>query len=190
MSLTYSAMMELRTQAPNFSLPATDGKTYSLASFADCSALLIVFYCNHCPYAQAVEDRLLRLGHEYIPKGLGMILINSNDASQYPDDSFEAMRLRAEEKVYPFPYAYDESQTVAHAYHAACTPDPFLFDAGQRLFYRGRIDDNWKEPEKVTRQDLRAAIEAVLHGGPMPAEQLASLGCNIKWKTFHPAEHA
>jgi peroxiredoxin len=190
MSLTYSAMMELGTRAPDFALTATDGKTYSLASFADCSALLVVFYCNHCPYAQAVEDRLIRLGHDYIPKGLGMILISSNDVSQYPEDSFEEMCRRAEDKDYPFPYAYDESQSVAHAYHAACTPDPFVFDAERRLFYRGRIDDNWKEPSKVKRQDLRAAIEAVLLGRPMPAEQLASLGCNIKWKTFHPAEHA
>lgn len=183
MALTYSTMMELGTAAPNFDLPATDGKRYSLSSFDDCQALLVVFYCNHCPYAKAVQDRLIRIGRDFIPKGLGMILINSNDASQYPDDSFDNMKQLAEEKDFPFPYAYDETQEVARAYHAACTPDPFLFDAARRLVYRGRIDDNWKEPENVTRQDLRQAIEALLKGEPLPAEQLASLGCNIKWKT-------
>lgn len=182
MSLTYSTMMELGTLAPDFMLPATDGKTYRLASFADCPALLVVFSCNHCPYAQAVEDRLIRIGREFIPRGLGMVLINSNDAAEYPDDSFEAMTRRANAKEYPFPYLHDESQEVARAYHAACTPDPFLFDAERRLVYRGRIDDNWKEPDQVTRRDLRDAIEAVLTGRPVPAEQFASLGCNIKWK--------
>lgn len=188
MVLTYSTMMELGSQAPDFSLPATDGKTYSLETFADCRALLVVFYCNHCPYAQAVQDRLIRLGRDLIPKGLGMILINSNDAGQYPDDSFDAMRRRAEEKDYPFPYAYDESQAVARAYHAACTPDPFLFDAERRLVYRGRIDDNWKEPDKVTRHELREAVQAALHGEPVTVQQFPAMGCNIKWKTM-PTEH-
>lgn len=182
MALTYSTMMELGTAAPDFDLPATDGKRYSLASFDDCSALLVVFYCNHCPYAQAVQDRLIRIGRDYIPKGLGMILISSNDVTEYPDDSFEKMQQLAEAKDFPFPYAFDESQAVARAYHAACTPDPFLFDSKRRLVYRGRIDDNWKEPDKVTSQDLRQAIAAVLKGEPVPAEQMASLGCNIKWK--------
>lgn len=187
MSLTYSTMMPLGTRAPDFALPATDGITRTLDGFAGCPALLVVFTCNHCPYAQAVQDRLLRLGRDFIPRGLGMILINSNDAREYPEDSFENMKRRAEENRYPFPYAYDESQAVARAYRAACTPDPFLFDRERRLVYRGRIDDNWKEPDKVTRQDLREAIEAVLAGRPAAQEQLASLGCNIKWKT-EPAE--
>ena len=188
MSLTYSTMMELGTRAPDFALPATDGKTHALADFADCRALLVVFTCNHCPYAKAVEDRLIRIGRDLIPQGLGMILINSNDAQEYPDDSFENMKKRSDEKRYPFPYALDASQEVARAYRAACTPDPYLFDAERRLVYRGRIDDNWKEPDQVTRHDLRDAIAALLAGRPVPGEQFASLGCNIKWKT-QPANH-
>lgn len=182
MALTYSAMLELGTPAPAFALPATDGRTYTLDSFRGAKALLVVFTCNHCPYAQAVEDRLIEIGRDYRDRGLAVVLINSNDAGQYPEDSFENMMRRAEAKRYPFPYCYDETQSVARAYHAACTPDPFLFDAGQRLFYRGRIDDNWKEPDKVTRRDLREAIEAALAGQPAPGEQRASMGCNIKWK--------
>ncbi len=183
MALTYSQMLELGTPAPPFSLPATDGQMVSLGDFKGAKALLVVFTCNHCPYAQAVEDRLIELAREFGPKGLATVFISSNDATGYPDDSFEAMKQRATDKKYPFPYLYDESQEVARAYRAACTPDPFLFDGEGRLAYRGRIDDNWKEPRKVTRRDLREAIEAVLAGRPAPAEQLASMGCNIKWKS-------
>lgn len=182
MALTYSQMIELGTKAPYFQLPATDGKAYSLDNFKDAKALLVVFTCNHCPYAQAVEDRLIEIGRTYIPKGLAMVLINCNDASQYPDDSFENMRRRAEAKKYPFPYLYDETQEAGRAYAAACTPDPYLFDGQRRLVYRGRIDDNWKEPDKVTRHELHDAVEAVLAGRPVAKEQLASMGCNIKWK--------
>ncbi len=182
MPLTYSVMLPLGTAAPNFMLPGADGQTYRLASFEGAKALLIVFTCNHCPYAQAVEDRLIQITNDYRKQGLQVVLINSNDAVNYPDDSFPNMQRRAREKNYPFPYLYDESQSVARAYSAACTPDPFLFDGDGKLVYRGRIDDNWKEPEKVSRQDLREAIEAVLAGQPVAATQMASMGCNIKWK--------
>lgn len=182
MALTHSNMMELGTPAPNFNLPATDGKTYSLDDFSDARLLLVVFTCNHCPYAKAVEDRLIRIGRDYQPKGLAMVLINSNDTENYPDDSFENMKQRAEEKDYPFPYCFDETQEVAKVYKAACTPDPYLFDADRKLIYRGRIDDNWQEPDKVTRTDLRDAIEAALAGQPVAEEQFSSMGCNIKWK--------
>ncbi len=182
MVLTYSEMMELGSPAPEFHLPATDGGIYSLENFKDAKALLVVFSCNHCPYAKAVEDRLIAIGRDYKEQGLAMVLINSNDSVKYPDDDFEHMKARAVEKRFPFPYLWDESQAVARAYRAACTPDPFLFDGQRRLAYRGRIDDNWKEPEKVTRQDLRAAIEAVFGGRPVPVEQVPSMGCNIKWK--------
>ncbi len=182
MALTYSVMTQLGQQPPDFELPATDGQTYSLASFAGAKALLVVFTCNHCSYAKAVEDRLIRIGRDYSGQGLAMVAINSNNAEQYPDDSFDKMVERAKEKNFPYSYCYDASQEVAKAYQAACTPDPFLFDANQRLVYRGRIDDNWQEAEKVTRNDLREAIEAVLAGRPVITDQMASMGCNIKWK--------
>lgn len=182
MVLTYSTMMPLGAQAPDFKLPGVDGRDWALADFQGAPALLIVFTCNHCPYAQAVQGRLIQLHREFAPRGLATVLINSNDAAAYPEDSFAQMQTRARELHYPFPYLYDETQAVARAYQAACTPDPFLFDAERRLVYRGRIDDNWKEPENVTRQDLRQAIAALLSGQPLPQEQFASMGCNIKWK--------
>jgi peroxiredoxin len=182
MVLTYSKMTQLGMRAPDFELPATDGKTYSLESSKDAPALLVVFTCNHCPYAQAVENRLIALGREFGPRGVATVLINSNDVVNYPEDSFDQMKRRAQAKDYPFPYCLDETQEVAKAYRAACTPDPFLFDAGRRLVYRGRIDDNWQEPSKVTRRDLREALEAVLTGRPVNPDQMAAMGCNIKWK--------
>lgn len=183
MALTYSTMLPLGTVAPDFNLPGTDGKTYTLADFAGARALLVVFTCNHCPYAVAVEDRLITLARQFEPSGLRVVAINSNDATNYPADSFPNMQQRAREKAFPYPYLHDASQQVARAYAAACTPDPYLFDANLRLAYRGRIDDNWQDPTRITRQDLRAAIELVLAGQPAPAEQLASMGCNIKWKS-------
>ena len=182
MPVAYSVMLPLGTAAPGFTLPGADGQTYSLASFEGASALVIVFTCNHCPYAQAMEDRLIQIARDYENQGLKMVLINSNDASNYPEDSFPNMQRRAKEKNFLFPYLYDESQSVARAYSAACTPDPFLFDGDGKLVYRGRIDDNWKEPEKVTKQELREAIENVLAGRPVAANQMAAIGCSIKWK--------
>lgn len=182
MGLAYSVMQPLGFKAPDFSLSGVDGKTYRLADFEAARALLIVFTCNHCPYAMAIEDRLITLHREFQGRGLATALINSNDAANYPEDSFPNMQRRAREKNYPFPYLYDEAQSVARAYAAACTPDPFLFDAQGRLAYRGRIDDNWKDPDRVTRHDLRQALEAVLNGSAPGSNQMASMGCAIKWK--------
>jgi peroxiredoxin len=182
MSLTYSKGLPLGTPAPDFALPGVDGRTYTLASFADATLLVVVFSCNHCPYAIASEDRLIALQNAYASRGVRFVLINSNDADNYPEDSFDNMVRRARVKRYPFPYLRDDSQDVAHAYDAACTPDVFVFDADRTLRYNGRIDDNWQEPAKVTRQDLRTVLEDLLAGRPVSIEPIPSMGCNIKWK--------
>lgn len=178
----YSHGMPVGTQAPAFNLPATDGKTYSIDSFNTSKVLVVIFTCNHCPYAIAVEDRLVALAEAYRDKSVSFVAINSNDAATYPDDSFENMIARARDKAFPFPYLHDESQAVARAYDAACTPDIFVFNATRALRYNGRFDDNWKEPKNVTRHDLRDVIECVLHEQPLPFEPVHSMGCSIKWK--------
>jgi peroxiredoxin len=180
--VAYSKGMELGTQAPPFALPGTDGKTYSLASFASAPALVVVFTCNHCPYAKAVEDRLIALQREYAPRGVRLVAINPNDEVAYPDDSLPAMVERAKHKGFNFPYLRDQSQDVARAYDAACTPDIFVFDAARELVYNGRFDDNWQEPAKVQRQDLRRALDAVLSGRAVDFDVVPSMGCSIKWK--------
>jgi len=182
MALVESAQPELGSQAPAFSLPATDGNTYALEDFADKKALLVMFICNHCPYVLAVQDRLVELAEDYADKDLGVLAICSNDPVRYPSDNFEAMKRVAKEKGYPFPYAQDESQEVARAYGAECTPDFFLYDNERKLAYRGRLDDNWKQAEGVERQDLRAAIDALLDGERPTLAQVPSMGCSIKWK--------
>ncbi len=182
MAVAYSKGMPLGTKAPPFSLPNVDGRTLSLASFADAPVLVVVFTCNHCPYAQACEDRLIAIQRDHEDRGVRLVAINPNDDTRYPDDSMDAMKARARDKGFPFPYLRDESQEVARAYDAACTPDPFVFDADRRLVYNGRIDDNWKDAAKVTRRDLRAAIEAALEGKKVPFEAVASMGCSIKWR--------
>lgn len=178
----YSHGMPVGTHAPAFSLPATDGRTYSLDSFRDSKVLVVIFTCNHCPYAIAVEDRLVTLANSYLGKRVSFVAINANDALSYPDDSFDNMVQRASDKRFPFPYLHDESQSIARAYDAACTPDIFVFNAARELQYNGRFDDNWKEPENVTRQDLREVIECVLHDRPIPFAPVHSMGCSIKWK--------
>jgi len=180
--VAYSKGMAVGTQAPAFSLPATDGKAYSLDSFADASLLVVVFTCNHCPYAKAVEERLVQLQRDYAGRGVRLVAINPNDERAYPDDSFAAMKVRAQEKGFNFPYLRDESQAVARAYDAACTPDIFVFDRQRKLVYNGRFDDNWQDPSKVRRQDLQAALDAALAGRPVDFEPVPSMGCSIKWK--------
>lgn len=182
MALTYSKGMALGTPAPDFSLPGVDGETYSLASFADARALVVVFTCNHCPYAKAAEDRLIEIQRDYAPSGVQLVAINPNDAGSHPDDGFERMKARAREKSFNFPYLRDESQEVAQAYDAACTPDIFVFDADRTLRYNGRIDDNWQDPSAVERQDLRRALDRVLEGQEPDFDVVPSMGCNIKWK--------
>ncbi|MEZ4254278.1 MAG: thioredoxin family protein [Polyangiales bacterium] len=177
-----SNMMPLGTPAPAFSLPGTDGATYALDSFKDAKVLVVIFTCNHCPYAQAVEERLVSLQRDYADKGVRLVAINPNDDVRYPDDGFEAMKVRAAEKGFNFPYLRDASQAVARAYNAACTPDPFVFGPDRTLVYNGRIDDNWKEPDRVSRNELRDVIDATLAGRTTEFEHVPSMGCSIKWK--------
>lgn len=173
-------MVKLGSVAPYFNLPDTLGKNVSIEDF-DSELLIIVFTCNHCPYAKAVEDRLIKLGKEY-KNDVDFVLISSNDSENYPEDSPKKMAERHTEKGYPFPYLYDETQEVAKAYSAVCTPDIFLYNNDRKLDYRGRIDDNWQNPEQVEREELKMAIEAVLNGKTIDFEQKPSMGCNIKWK--------
>jgi len=183
MVLTPSTMLPLGTKAPSFSLVNVDGRTVSLADLRGKPALVVIFMCNHCPYVKHVADVLARFTSEYLTKGVGIVGINSNDVANYPADSPEQMVAEAESRGYEFPYLYDDSQEVAKAFHAACTPDFYLFDGEERLVYRGQFDSS--RPESgipVTGADLRAAIDAVLAGKKPPAEQRPSIGCNIKWK--------
>ena len=173
-------MVKLGSVAPYFNLPDTLGKNVSIEDF-DSELLIIVFTCNHCPYAKAVEDRLIKLGKEY-KNDVDFVLISSNDSENYPEDSPKKMAERHTEKGYPFPYLFDETQEVAKAYSAVCTPDIFLYNDDRKLEYRGRIDDNWQNPEQVEREELKMAIEAVLNGKAIDFEQKPSMGCNIKWK--------
>jgi peroxiredoxin len=183
MAATNSTMLPLGTPAPDFSLPDPHGRLVSLKDFQSSKALLVLFICNHCPYVKHIRAELARLGRDYQPRGLGMVAISSNDASRYPADAPAKMAEEAREAGYTFPYLYDESQEIAKAYRAACTPDLYLFDGRQRLVYRGQLDDS--RPGNgipVTGRDLRHAIEAVLSGQPVSDQQRASIGCNIKWK--------
>jgi len=182
MARTESTMLSLGTKAPDFSLVNVDGRTVSLTDFADAPALLVMFICNHCPFVKHIADALAQFTAEQLTKGVAVVGINSNDAAGYPADSPEQMVREAEERGYQFPYLYDETQEVAKAYRAACTPDFFLFDRDRRLVYRGQFDDS--RPDSgipVTGRDLRAAIEAVLAGKKPSENQRPSIGCNIKW---------
>lgn len=192
MAAVPSTMLALGTPAPNFALPDTDGRPVALSDFRDAPALLVMFICNHCPYVQHVRTELARLAREYQARGVGVVAIASNDVAQYPDDGPEAMRAERERMGYTFPYLYDETQDVARAYRAACTPDHYVFDRERRLAYRGQLDDSRPNSAvPVTGRDLRAALDAVLAGRAVPAEQKPSLGCNIKWKPgYAPAYFA
>ncbi|MCX8091336.1 MAG: thioredoxin family protein [Verrucomicrobiae bacterium] len=183
MALTPSTMLPLGTPAPDFRLPDTNGRIVSLSDFKDRPALLVMFICNHCPYVQHIRAGLAQLAREYAPRGVGIVGINSNDVARYPDDSPAKMAEEVKKAGYTFPYLFDETQEVAKAYRAACTPDFFLFDRDRRLVYRGQFDDS--RPGNgipVTGKDLRAALDALLAGKPVPANQKPSMGCNIKWK--------
>ncbi|HZW07229.1 MAG TPA: thioredoxin family protein [Phycisphaerales bacterium] len=189
MARTLSTMPELGMHAPDFALPDTvTGRTVRLSDFAGAPALLVMFICNHCPFVKHVRDQLAAIGREYHPRGVAIVAISSNDVQAHPDDGPEKMRLEAADAGYTFPYLYDETQQVANAYKAACTPDFFLFDRSRRLFYRGQLDASrparYLDNKTVHSdgRDLRAALEALLAGEPAPQPQLPSLGCNIKWK--------
>ena len=190
MALTPSTMLPLGTTAPDFKLPDTNGKTVSPADFKDKSALLVLFICNHCPYVKHIRAGLAELGRDYQSRSIAIVGINSNDVANYPEDSPAKMKEEARSARYTFPYLYDESQAVAKAYRAACTPDLYLFDQNRKLVYRGQFDDS--RPGNgipVTGKDLRAALDAVLAGKPVSPNQKASMGCNIKWKAGNEPDY-
>jgi peroxiredoxin len=183
MVATASTMLGLGTEAPAFSLPDTQGKMVSLSDFGKAKALLVVFMCNHCPFVRHILDEFVKLAADYRNTGLAVVGINSNDVESFPDDRPDRMAQVAKDKGFTFPYLYDQTQEVAKAYHAACTPDFFLFDAGRRLVYRGQMDDSRPGNGKpVTGSDLRTALDAALAGCPAPKVQKPSMGCNIKWR--------
>ncbi|HSP86840.1 MAG TPA: thioredoxin family protein [Ignavibacteriaceae bacterium] len=178
-----TSAIKIGSPAPDFNLPATDGKNYSLNSFKESTVLIIIFSCNHCPYVQAYEDRIIKLQEEYKDKSASIVAINSNDTANYPDDSFEHMVERAKQKNFNFPYLRDEEQITASAFGATHTPEVFLFNKERRLVYTGKIDDNWKEPEKVRNQYLKNAVEELLKGKEISVPETFSIGCTIKWKS-------
>lgn len=185
MALTASTMLPLGTKAPDFQLSdVVSGKMISLSTFAGKQALLVIFLCKHCPFVKHIKDELAQLGKDYVNRGVGIVGISANDVSKYPDDAPEQLKAMATELSLPFPVCYDESQETAKAYTAACTPDFFLFDAHQKLVYRGQLDDSRPSNGKpVTGEDLRAALDTLLAGQPVNPEQKPSIGCNIKWKS-------
>ncbi|MFU8844515.1 MAG: thioredoxin family protein [Bacteroidales bacterium] len=184
MAETPSKMNPLGFTAPDFKLPdVTTGKTCSLGELKSDKATVVMFICNHCPFVKHVNAQLVALANDYIPKGVSFIAISSNDAVNYPEDSPEKMEEVATRLKYPFPYLYDESQEVAKAYDAACTPDFYIFDPLMKCLYRGQLDESRPGNNKpVTGKDLRAALDAILGGQPVSNDQRPSIGCNIKWK--------
>lgn len=187
-----SQMLPLGTKAPEFDLPdVTDGRLVSLSDFEAKRALLVMFICRHCPYVRHVREELARLGRDFAGSELGIVAISSNDVDEYPEDRPEGLAEEAREAGYAFPYLFDETQEVAKAYTAACTPDFFLFDADRALVYRGQLDDS--RPSNglpVTGTDLRAAIDAALSGTPVSEDQRASIGCGIKWRAGNEPAYA
>ncbi|PIS09868.1 MAG: thioredoxin family protein [Bdellovibrio sp. CG10_big_fil_rev_8_21_14_0_10_47_8] len=181
MALTFTPEAEMGTSCPDFQLPATDGKIYRRSDFQIGKPVVILFICNHCPYVQAIEDRLIQLGHDLKELGIPMIAISSNDGQEYPEDNFENMRSRAQDKKYSFLYLHDETQEVAQRFGAVCTPDFFVYDSQMNLAYRGRLDDSWKDPKKVTRRELFEAVQLLAQNKALSAKQTPSMGCNIKW---------
>lgn len=191
MSAVNSTMLELGTKAPKFSLQDTvTGKTIELKDYRGNKALLVMFISNHCPYVKNIKEGLTEYAKDYLPKGVGIVAICSNDVENYPDDSPEKMKEDAAKYGYPFPYLYDETQEVAKAYKAACTPDLFLFDEKHELVYRGQFDSSRPgNDEPVTGKDLREATDQVLAGKEVPEDQTPSVGCNIKWKKGNEPEY-
>ena len=192
MALTQSNMIDLGSPAPDFSLPSTDGGVVSLADFRDAQALVVMFICNHCPYVIHIAPALSALADEYLKKNIAFVAINSNDAEAYPVDSFKNMKAEKDRRNYAFPYLFDETQRVAKAYNAACTPDLYVFGRDRELVYRGQFDDT--RPHRISSgnydsqaqpangKDLRQVLDLILAGAEVPRHQYPSMGCNIKWK--------
>lgn len=184
MALTASNMLPLGSSAPDFTLPdAVSGEPLNLQQLRSPQATVVMFICNHCPYVQHVNPELVRVAHDYLPRGVSFVAISSNDAVSYPEDAPELMKQVAQAQGYPFPYLYDETQAVARAYQAACTPDFYVFDGALKLAYRGRLDSSTPGNQvPLSGADLRAALDALLAGGRPAEAQKPSMGCNIKWK--------
>ncbi len=178
-----SAAPSIGWSCPDFRLPGVNGQTYARDDFASAPILVVMFICNHCPYVLAVEDRLIALNREFGPQGVQFVGICSNDASHYPDDAFDKLAQRWRTKEYGFPYLHDESQAVARSFEAVCTPDIYVFDEKRTLAYRGRIDDNWKDPAQVTRRELATALQALIDGRRPDGKAIATIGCGIKWRS-------
>ena len=191
MAQTASTMLPLGTPAPTFDLPEpATGRTVALTDFQNAPALLVIFMCNHCPFVKHLRQGLVQFAREYQDRGLAIVAVSANDVAHYPEDSPARMAEEARAFDYPFPYLYDETQVVAKAYRAACTPDFFLFDAGRKLVYRGQFDGSRPGNNlPVTGADLRAAADAALAGQPVPSDQKPSIGCNIKWKAGNEPEY-
>lgn len=185
MVLTPSTMIPLGSAAPDFTLPdAVSGRTLSLNELRSETATVIMFICNHCPYVKHIQNGLVELANDYLQKGVGFIAINSNDAINYPEDSFDKMKEVAKRFGYPFPYLFDESQEIAKTYKAACTPDFFIYDKNLNLAYRGQMDDSRPgNGQPVTGRDIRNALDELIKGNELSPNQVPSIGCNIKWRT-------
>ena len=176
--------LRIGTKAQPFLLKGTDDKVYSLNDFRDKTVLCVIFMCNHCPYVIAVQDRINQIAKDYSGKSFALVGINPNDDEAYPEDSFENMKKRTEERGFVFPYLRDETQEVVKQYDAVCTPDIYLYDDNRVLKYRGRLDDNWKDEKQVKRKELRMAIDRMLDGKEIDFEMIPSMGCSIKWKDY------
>ncbi len=174
--------LNIGDEAIPFTLPGVDGEAYSLSNYQDKATVAVVFTCNHCPYARAWEDRIVSIQNDYADRGVQVLAINANDAEKYPDDGFQQMQQRAEEKSFSFPYLHDESQEVAAAYGAERTPEVFLFDRDRKLAYHGAVDDNYDDPNDVHNYYLREAVEAVLSEEEPSISHTSPVGCTIKWK--------
>lgn len=182
MTLLKSEPFKDSMKCPPFSLPSVDDRHYELSDFDHAKGLLVAFICNHCPYVRAIEERLIKLAHDYEKKGIQTVAICSNDAEKYPADSKEELLKRWQEKKYGLPYLIDKDQSVARNFNAVCTPDLFLYDQNRKLFYHGQLDNNWQDEGAVTSHDLRDAIDDMLGGKKPPSNQRHSMGCSIKWK--------
>ncbi|HVO75284.1 MAG TPA: thioredoxin family protein [Ignavibacteriaceae bacterium] len=184
-----TSALKIGSKIPSFALKGIDSKEYTLDTFKDKKALVIIFSCNHCPYVQAYEARIKEIQSDYADKGVQVAAINSNDDSMYAEDSFEGMIKRAAEKKFNFPYLRDEDQSAAKAFDASHTPEIFLFDQERKLVYHGKIDDNWQSPDKVKNKYLRNALNELLAGKEISIPETYSIGCTIKWKDSFKSEN-
>ncbi len=181
MALTFTPNPTGQESCPDFELASLDGKLFHRKDFANGKPLVVMFICNHCPYVKAIEERLIVLGHDLKKLNVNLVAICSNDPNEYPEDNLENLKKNAEAKKFPFTYLHDPTQKAAHLFQAVCTPDFFVYDSQMKLSYRGRLDDSWKDPNKVTKRELYQAVLDLLENKPLIQEQIPSMGCSIKW---------